>query len=122
MLAITIINFATGLLFSVVAFIFRLPGIIFSFSPNPVSGLAFFAVSAAGAAAVVASFMALMVGASAGVVIAIAGLPRLQGGSAYAGATPPRPPARVTAGYAATQPQPQSQQQQRPGGGRPHDE
>lgn len=85
----TIINFAWGLTISCFVFLFRLPGIIISFSPNPVSGLTFFAVSAVGGIAIVASFIGLMVGASAGVVYALSPAMRLQGGAAG------RRPARV---------------------------
>lgn len=81
-LSIAVVNFTAGMVISVFAFLFRLPGIIVSFAPNPMSGFAFFAVSTIGALSVVASFIALLIGASAGVVYAVYTLPQLQGANA----------------------------------------
>ncbi|CAD7699611.1 unnamed protein product [Ostreobium quekettii] len=77
LVVIVCINFTTGMLMSLLFFVFALPSLIASFRPDVISGVVFFALAVIGAASVIVSFLGLMYGGSVTFVYAMAG-PRLR--------------------------------------------
>lgn len=59
---IAIMNFTTGLLGSLFYFLFSLIHMIYTFQPDPVSGVAFFLVGMIGATSVIVSYLAVVYG------------------------------------------------------------
>jgi len=79
-----LVNFTTGMVMAVLSFGVTLPGLITSYSPGLLSGLAFFGVALLGAVSVATGFLALVAGGGAAVVAGAAALAappgRLRGG------------------------------------------
>eukprot|EP01026_Neomeris_dumetosa_P027641 TRINITY_DN22465_c0_g1_i10.p1 TRINITY_DN22465_c0_g1~~TRINITY_DN22465_c0_g1_i10.p1 ORF type:complete len:292 (-),score=26.52 TRINITY_DN22465_c0_g1_i10:389-1264(-) len=67
-----IVNFSTGMLLSLLLYLWRLPGLIWSYNAGWVSGVFFVSISFLGAAAVVASFLIALYGTGAVFVYAAA--------------------------------------------------
>ncbi|PRW60003.1 hypothetical protein C2E21_1530 [Chlorella sorokiniana] len=61
----TLVNFFSGMVVAVFVFLFRLPSLIWSYSPTLWSGLAFFSLAAVAGISVVASYLGLLFGAGA---------------------------------------------------------
>ena len=99
---IAVVNFFSSMVVAVLHFAFTLPGLVRSYSPGLLSGLAFFACALLGAVSVVTGFLALVAGGGAAVVagaVALTAPPaRLRGSGGEGGhvrianlPAPPRP-------------------------------
>ncbi|CAD7698789.1 unnamed protein product [Ostreobium quekettii] len=73
LVAIVCVNFTTGMLMSLLFFVFALPGMIASFRPDILSAIVFFGLASIGALSVIVSFLGLLYGGSVTFVYAIAG-------------------------------------------------
>ena len=81
LLLMVCINFTTGMLTSLIFFVFALPGMIAAFQPGVVSGVLYFALATLGGASVIVTFLGLLYGGSVTFVYAVAGpsVRRLEG-------------------------------------------
>ena len=84
----TLMNFTVGLSVAAVAFVFKLPGLLWSYGASAASGLAFFTVAALAGISVVVSYLGLLWTAGAGgayfAVRAASNAARLEAGRAAA--------------------------------------
>jgi hypothetical protein len=85
-----ITNYTVGALVAVVVFAFSLPGLLASFAPSWPSALAFFAVSLVGAAAMVATYLAMLYAAGGAVVYTAASFASVQRARLAQGGGAPR--------------------------------